>query len=758
MPAAALLLVSTLSLAAAPAALAEGGDRTLAPYFQGDGPLPLEETRADAAIAGPIARVRVHQVFRNAGDRPIEAVYVFPASTRAAVHGLRMRIGDRTVEARIARRGEARAEYEAGRDAGRRAALLEQERPNVFTVRVANVLPGERIAVDLEYSELLVPEDGVYELVHPAVVGPRYGGGADPAADRWIASPYLGEGVPAPYRFGFAARIDSALPLRDVSSPSHAIDVRLESPTAAAVALRGEGGGDRDVILRWRLAGDGVEAGAMLAPREGGDGGWFVVALEPPARAPVGAAALAREYVFLVDVSGSMHGFPLETAKALMRDLLGRLGPQDLLNVVLFAGGSEVLAPEGSLPASPENVARAIALVERQRGGGGTELVAGLRAAYGVPRAPGPRARSVIVVTDGFVGVEAQAFRLVRERLPEASLFSFGIGGSVNRHLVEGLARAGAGEPFVVLSPARAAEAARRFREYVERPVLTGVEVRFEGLDARQVLPARVPDVFARRPVVLVGEYRGAPRGRISVEGRAGGGPWRASVEIGPEAVRPGAPLRTLWARRRVEHLDDERSLAPAAGLDEAIAELGLAHSLLTAFTSFVAVDSQVAHRGGRPEEILQPLPLPSGVSSLAVGGVHRQSKALLRAPSAAPAAEAFAPTAGRADAAGRAEPAAPEARAAARILRVEAPGLDAGGLRRALELRLRELRPARGGALLLRLTVNEAGVVARVERVRGDPELARAVERLLAGLALAGRPAAAPAVATVELELPGRP
>jgi Ca-activated chloride channel family protein len=749
----------------------EGARRTLAPYFHVGGGgeterLPLEETRAEAVIAGPIARVTVHQVFRNGGANPIEAVYVFPASTRAAVHALRMKIGERTVEAHIARRGEARQAYEAAREGGRRAALLEEQRPNVFTMSVANVMPGERIAVELTYSELIVPDDGVYELVYPAVVGPRYGGDADPAADRWIASPYLHEGEPEPWKFGFRAHLESAIPLAEVASPSHALHVRYASRTTADVTLAEAGGGDRDVVLRWRLAGDAVQAGAMLLPGAGpGDPGYFLVAVEPPARPPAGSAAPAREYVFLVDVSGSMYGFPLETAKALMRDLLGRLAPQDYLNVVLFAGASQVLSAAGSLPATPENVKRALALVESQRGGGGTELMEGLRAAYGVPRPERAVSRSVVVVTDGYVGVESQAFRFVRERLSEANLFAFGIGTSVNRHLMEGLARAGEGEPFLVLSSGHAAEAAQRFRDYVERPVLTGVEARFEGLDAREVLPARVPDLFARRPIVLVGQYLGAPRGRVVLTGRAGDRPWRAALDLGPAAAQGDhAPLRALWARRWVQALEDELSLAPAKELEEAVADVGLSHALLTRFTSFVAVDSEVVNRGGQPVEVAQPLPLPRGVSDSAVGGFGLATFASKRASAVQALGSSEAPAApeamrlrradaesprggvalkGRAEAPASAQPAPTHLR----ITRLEAPAFDGTALRAALEPKLAAATDAfgPGARARLRLTVDAQGRVVRVAVLEATSRpLRRRLEALLGGAALGARPAGA--------------
>jgi len=614
-----------------PVAEREGPDRTLAPYFvvvgsggQETEALPLEETRAEVQVAGPIARVRVTQVFRNRGAKPIEALYVFPASTRAAVHGMRLRIGDRTVEARIERKAEARAQYDAARQGGQRAALLEEERQNVFTMRVANVMPGDRLSAELDYSELLVPEEGVYELVYPTVVGPRYvlRQAQDERTGRhdgWAANPTLHQGEAAPYRFGFRAHLESPVPIRDLASPSHAVDVAFASPRTADVVVRGEDGGNRDVVVRWRLSGAEVESGALLYP-DGEGGGWFLATLQPPRRVALEAIP-PREYIFVLDVSGSMNGFPLDTAKALMADLLPKLRPVDHFNVVFFSGGSRVLSPGGSLAATPENVRAALATFDRMSGGGGTELLQALTTAYALPRPDRRVARSVVVVTDGYVTVEPEAFRLVRERLAEASCFSFGIGTSVNRALIEGLARAGQGEATVVLSPDHARAAADRLERIIAAPVLTQLHARFEGLDATDVLPGALPDLLAERPVTLLGRYRGAPRGKLVLEAQSAQGPFRRELDLGAATPRAeNAPLRVLWARRWVELLLDEHHLGPAPEIEEAIASLGIAHHLLTPFTSFVAVDSEVVNEGGHADGVTQPLPLPEGVSDLAVG------------------------------------------------------------------------------------------------------------------------------------------
>jgi Ca-activated chloride channel family protein len=603
--------------------VARSDDRTLAPYFHVSGDpetdrLPLKETSAEVSIAGVIAQVKVRQVFANEGAKPIEAVYVFPASTRAAVHGMRMRIGQRVIEAKIDKKQAARESYEAAKEAGKRASLLEQERPNVFTMNVANIMPKDRIQVELEYSELLVPEDAVYEFVYPTVVGPRYGGGADPVKDKWIANPYLPEGAKETYKFGIDVHMETAIAIKEVSSPSHKIKVKYGSPASADVALDEDGGGNRDYVLRYRLAGDKVETGLLLYP--GQKENFFALMMEPPQR-PSQAQIPPREYVFLLDVSGSMHGYPLETAKVLMKNLLEQLRPTDEFDMVFFSGANYVFSPQ-SIPATPANIQRAVETVGRTTGSGGTELIGGLTSVYNIPRKSRNVSRTVVVVTDGYVGVEAQAFKMVREHLDEANLFAFGIGTAVNRGLIEGMARAGMGEPFVVLDPTRAQGEAKKLRTYIEQPVLTGIKLDFKGFGAYEVAPAKVPDLMARRPLVVFGKYKGEAAGTIEMTGYGGAGKIAQTVHVAStQANAHNAPLRSLWARKWVGILEDQVHVGGGPEVVEAITDLGLNYTLLTPYTSFVAIDNVVTNRSGPAETVKQPLPLPQGVSNMAVGG-----------------------------------------------------------------------------------------------------------------------------------------
>ncbi len=625
-----VLIMLLFAAAPAPGQAGPAGDRTSSPYFfvaSGDSPvdaLPLKATSAKVLIAGVIAHVQVTQVYKNEGAIPLEAVYVFPASTRAAVHAMKMTVGDRVIEAEIRKRDEARQAYERARDEGRSASLLEEERPNVFRMNVANILPGDEIRVELGYTELLVPTERVYEFVYPTVVGPRYANGQngrDPSSEDWNRNPYLHEGNPPNYTFDMAVTVSTGLPVGEVSCPSHRVTTVFDGPAAVRIALDASErqGGNRDFILRYRLDGDRVRSGLLLY--EGRDENFFLLMTQPPASV-VPEDMPPREYVFIVDVSGSMHGFPLEVSKTLLRDLLGGLRPVDRFNVLLFAGGSTLLSGE-SLPATADNLRRALDVIDRQRGGGGTELLPALQRALSLPGGPG-LSRTFVIATDGYVTVEEEVFDLVRTRLGDANFFAFGIGSSVNRHIIEGMARMGMGEPFIVTKAGDAPSEASRFRRTVAAPVLTDVAVSCEGFDVFDVEPLNPPDVLAERPVIVFGKWRGTPRGTITVTGMTGKGPYREKINIG--TVRPtegNRALRYLWARHRIALLSDYNSLRADDGRIGDVTRLGLEYHLLTAWTSFVAVDTRVRNSDGRPEQVVQPLPLPRGVSDYAIGGSH---------------------------------------------------------------------------------------------------------------------------------------
>ena len=635
------------------------GERAGAPYFEVKGAvagvdaLPLKSTEVDATLAGPIAEVRVKQTYTNDGTVPLEARYVFPGATRAAVHAMTMTVGGRRIDAVIKEKGEARKTYEKAKSEGRTAALLEAQRSNVFEMNVGNVLPGDVVTVELRYTEMLAPVAAQYEWVFPTVVGPRYvgqGPGArgdgrkEGAGGQMPEDGALGaeSGVPMAKEesreeegafaqpavrsrdaaeepvFALKVEIVAGVPVREVTCATHRVETQQENGRTRVILPVSEGiQMNRDFILRYRLAGDAIASGLMVDEWKGEK--FFMLTLQPPATVTP-AFVPPRDYVFVVDVSGSMHGFPLETAKKLMSELLLSLREADSFNVLLFSGGNRVLAEE-PVSATPENIAAALAMLGRQQGGGGTELLPALRRALDLPRRA-VVARSVVVVTDGYVMVEAEAHAFVRTRLGDANLFAFGIGSSVNRELIERLARAGRAEAAVIEGEARVVEQAAKFRAMIEAPVLTQVRTEFVDFAAREVFPEVWPDVLAQRPLVVVGKFGGAATGSIAVKGFSGSGPWEGKIDVaGATNLGGRGVLAQLWARERLEQLRDLHALRdePAKRKEEIVA-LGLKYNLLTPYTSFVAVDTVVRKAAGAAgdaaQKVDQPVALPEGMSA----------------------------------------------------------------------------------------------------------------------------------------------
>jgi Ca-activated chloride channel family protein len=314
-----------------------------------------------------------------------------------------------------------------------------------------------------------------------------------------------------------------------------------------------------------------------------------------------------------------MYGFPLDISKKLLKDLIGNLRPTDQFNVLLFSGGSSLMS-EQSIPATSENIQRAINVIDRQRGGGGTELLPALKRALSLTRSEG-FSRTVVIATDGYVTVEEEVFDLIRKNLGDANMFTFGIGSSVNRHLLEGMARVGMGEPFVISKPEETREKAEKFRKMIESPVLTKVKVDFGKFNTYDVEPLSIPDVFAERPVILFGKWRGKPVGEMMLSGITSNGSYVDKIDIRKEKPhKSNAALQYLWARHRITLLSDYNSLHKEEGRIKEVTQLGLTYNLLTAYTSFVAIDTEVRLVEGQAVTVKQPLPLPEGVSDYAVG------------------------------------------------------------------------------------------------------------------------------------------
>ena len=455
----------------------------------------------------------------------------------------------------------------------------------------------------------------------PTVVGPRYASPRDGAKkeDGFVETPYTRQGQRPASSLHISTKIFSAVPIYELSSPSHSIFPRWNNPNNAQLTLDDSDPfqGNRDFILRYRLAGDQITSGLILF--KGNDENFFLYMAQPP-RQVATEAIPPREFIFVVDVSGSMDGFPIETSKRLLKDLIEKLRPTDLFNVVLFAGDSTLLSPR-SLQANQHNINSAIRLLNEQRGSGGTELLAAIQQAMSLPHQDGI-SRSLVLVTDGYVAGEQGVFDHIRANLNRSNVFSFGIGTSVNRYLIEGVAKAGMGEPFIVTDESEALRIAAKFREYIQTPVLTDIQVRAIGFNIYDVNPINFPDLFAQRPVVLFGKWRGPVAGTIELTGKTGQGDYISRLDVA--ASRPddaNHALRYLWARSRIAELSDYGSSDVSEESAKQITALGLKYNLLTRYTSFIAVREVVTNPTGSADDVKQPLPLPMRVSDLAVGG-----------------------------------------------------------------------------------------------------------------------------------------
>ncbi|MHC4985854.1 MAG: VIT domain-containing protein, partial [Planctomycetota bacterium] len=377
---------------------------------------PLKHTDVQATVTGLLARVTVTQEFHNPFEDKIEAVYTFPLTASAASDDMTMTVGDRVIRGQIKEREEARQIYEEAREAGHVASLLDQERPNIFTQAVANIEPGKAVTITISYTELLDYEDGEVSFVFPMVVGPRYipgqATGAEgtgwaedtdqvPDASR-ITPPVTPEGTRTGHDISLTVHLDAGAPIGLLRSDQHATSAtwRNDQRSSAVVQLANQKEiPNRDFVLVWSTATDGINDAVLTGADE--RGGYFLLMLQPPRRVQPDQI-VPREIIFVLDTSGSMGGFPIETSKAIMRRTIAGLRSADRFNLVTFAGATKILweAPRANTAA---NRAEATAFVNTLEGGGGTEMMTAIQIALGGEHDP-ETIRMVAFLTDGYVG------------------------------------------------------------------------------------------------------------------------------------------------------------------------------------------------------------------------------------------------------------------------------------------------------------------------------------------------------------------
>lgn len=592
-------------------------------------PLPLKRTDVKANVTAYIASVDVTQQFENPYNEKIEAVYVFPLPENGAVNEFVMQIGQRRIRGLVREREEAERIYQEAKHQGHVASLMTQERPNIFTQSVANIEPGKKIDVSIRYYNTLSYSDGWYEFVFPMVVGPRFnppstyrGIGAVPASGLARS----GQQTDVHYRHpssrsghdvSLALEIDAGVDIEGVECKTHAIKTRKSELSAGQVSVELDSNDsipNKDFIFRYRVAGRSIKT--SLLTHTDHRGGFFTMMLYPPAvvqeleRAPL-------ELVFVLDCSGSMSGQPLAQAKSAIRWALKNMDSRDTFQLINFSVDARQFGRE-PVPASQRNIQRALSYLDSLQSEGGTMMIEGVKAALDFPHDPS-RLRFVCFLTDGFIGNESDIVREVHKRLGDSRIFSFGVGSSVNRFLLESMAKVGRGAVAYLGLKDGGDEVMRDFFERISHPALTDVKIDWNNLDVNDLYPKRLPDIFAGRPLVITGRFDGRRglegRQTIEVSGKAGQTRLRIPVTVRQSAALDSTPaLPAIWARNRIAELLERSHHDPSGRAADQIRRTALDYQLLSPFTAFLALDASRRTAGETATTVPVSVPVPEGV------------------------------------------------------------------------------------------------------------------------------------------------
>ncbi|WP_254173557.1 VIT domain-containing protein [Planktothrix pseudagardhii] len=607
---------------------------------------PLKHTNVSAKIAGNLSRVEVTQSFENTFTTTLEAVYIFPLPDEAAVDEMLIQIGDHTIKGNIKKREEAQQIYELAKQQGRTAGLLEQERDNIFTQSLANIKPGEQIDVIICYSDSLKFTGGNYEFVFPMVVGPRYIPGVaieDPSAPLTqnqdtdlvpnasrLNAPILPEGMRSRHDINVTVEIDAGVPILGINSPSHQLEIDHSGQNARITLAQGDTIPNKDLMLRYQVAGEHTQTTVLTQSDE--RGGHFAVYLIP-AIEYAADQIVPKDVVFLIDTSGSQQGMPLMQCQELMRQFINHLNPDDTFSIIDFANTTQQLSAV-PLANTPQNRAQALQYINQLQADGGTELLRGIQAVLNFPVADVGRLRTVVLLTDGYIGNENQVLAEVQQHLkPGNRLHSFGAGSSVNRFLINRIAELGRGISRIIRHDEPVEPVVQEFFSQINNPVLTNIQVSWQGEGEQPVIyPTLVSDLFAEQPLVLFGKKPDSNSGILQIQGSAAGGTaYQQQLNLNFESGGNPA-VAQLWGRSRIKALMNQMVQGETKARVEAVTETALTYQLLSQYTAFVAVSDDVRVNPSEALVSVQvPVEMPEAVNYEAIYGYG----SALQAPSA---------------------------------------------------------------------------------------------------------------------------
>ncbi|MEA5521083.1 VIT domain-containing protein [Limnoraphis robusta] len=626
---------------------------------------PLKKTDVSAKISGNISRVEVTQIFENSFDEALEAIYVFPLPDEAAVDHLEIKIGDRMIKSTLKKREEAKAIYEQAKAAGNTTALLEQERDNIFTQSLANIKPGEKIEVKIRYTESLKFQGGNYEFVFPMVVGPRYIPGTPnnglrrdtervPDASR-ITPPVLPPATRSGHDINVKLEIDAGILGQQITSPSHQILTQNRGDKIEVTLAKSDTIPNKDLIIRYQVSGENTKITTLTqADSRGGHFATYLI----PALEYNQNEIVAKDVIFLMDTSGSQRGEPLAKSKQLMRRFIQSLNPNDTFTIIDFSDTTTALSAT-PLANTVANQQKAMAYIDQLEANGGTELLNGIQTVMNFPSPPTERLRSIVLITDGYIGNENEVIAEVKNQLKSGNrLYSFGVGSSVNRFLLNRLAEIGRGSSQITRPDEPTEDVVESFLSQINNPVLTNIQVSWDGVgEPVEVYPVRLPDLFDSQPLVIFGRKTDHRSGKLKIRGiTASGDRYEQIIPINfapPNNVKGSGSnssarseqdfgniaIAQLWGRAKIKHLMNQMFGGETKSGVEAVTQTALDYRLLSQYTAFVAVSEEVrVDPDGTRRTVQIPVELPEGVSYEGIFGSQPQPNGMSNAvPSYAP-------------------------------------------------------------------------------------------------------------------------
>lgn len=589
--------------------------------------LPLKRTSIRTQITDTQAVTDISQIYKNDTGRKIEVSYKFPLPNEGAVTDMVIQINDRTVIGTIKEREQARKEFEKAKAAGKTAALTEQERPNMFTQSISNILPGDELKVTMRVSHPLRYSAGSFEYTFPITIGPRYMGGTPTGKkgegwspdttktpDASLVSPqYIPAGIDTSHLLDLELTISSKIKITDVASTSHAIKVGGRGANTRTVTLSPlDSIPNKDFILRYSTESK-VPQFSLLTHRSGNEDGFFSITIIPPTERAAGKI-IPKEMVFVLDRSGSMEGVTMEKAKEALKKSLMHLGEKDSFNIIIFDTDVERLWPAPK-PSTAENVRSGVRYAETVMSRGGTEMEEPLVEALGYPVDPA-RQRIVLFITDGNVGYEERLLGRIKKSLGNSRIFTVGIGSSVNRYLVGEVAREGKGVAEYIRQDENVAERLSSIYAKISSPVLTGVDLDFGGAKVSELFPEKARDLFFEEPTVILGRYSKEHRGKLKIKADSADGKVALEFDLDlPKSNSMNPALRYAWAKKKIESLSLTALGKETEELKAQIIDVSTKYSVLSKYTAFIAVEHQVRDKSlAKAERWLIPSELPEGL------------------------------------------------------------------------------------------------------------------------------------------------